>query len=289
MVEISILNQRIDDEDGVYRVRFGDKVGYITIATDVFDDYTLCRPWLLIPRLPEFPTEEWTRMFITRPSAEESIKVTTTNDPLPEITTLWHPERIDVLSLERTTRFKSNVDEVIYQGAPAVAKIATFEWQVPALERETWAYMLLEEEQQQQQQKKQFHNSADSPPASLSPRVLGHLTECGRVVGNLLEKLPGRFASIADLPQCEAVLRRLHEDIGLVHGDANRYNFLIDDDGQQSGRGVVRMVDFEHATPFEEVAAREEMASLVAELSEETGRGCPELYLLERVVERVVE
>lgn len=56
MVEISILNQHIDDEDGVYRVRFGDKVGYITIATDVFDDYTLCRPWLLIPRLPEFPT-----------------------------------------------------------------------------------------------------------------------------------------------------------------------------------------------------------------------------------------
>lgn len=56
MVEISILNQRIDDEDGVYRVRFGDKVGYITIATDVFDDYTLCRPHLMSTMTVDFKT-----------------------------------------------------------------------------------------------------------------------------------------------------------------------------------------------------------------------------------------
>jgi len=68
MSTISILNQIINDEEGAYRVRVGDKVGYLTISTDVFDEDTVCRPYLLIPKLPEFPKDEWTRIKIVRPS-----------------------------------------------------------------------------------------------------------------------------------------------------------------------------------------------------------------------------
>ena len=56
----------------------------------------------------------------------------------------------------------------------------------------------------------------------------------------------------------------------MVHGDVNRYNFIID-----RGSGCVRVVDFEHVENFEEEKARRELESLEAELSEETGRGQP--------------
>jgi len=42
MSAISILNQIIDDEEGAYRIRVGERVGYLTISTDVFDEDTIC-------------------------------------------------------------------------------------------------------------------------------------------------------------------------------------------------------------------------------------------------------
>jgi hypothetical protein len=56
--------------------------------------------------------------------------------------------------------------------------------------------------------------------------------------------------------------------MGLVHGDVNRYNFMVD-----RAKGYVRMLDFEHAEDFEEEKARLEMESLPVEMTEETGRG----------------
>jgi hypothetical protein len=58
--------------------------------------------------------------------------------------------------------------------------------------------------------------------------------------------------------------------MGLVHGDVNRYNFLVD----RLNR-LVSMVDFEHATALDEEAAEIELQSLPSELKEETGRGGP--------------
>jgi hypothetical protein len=99
MPTISILNQLIDDTDGDYRVRFGDRVGYLTILTNVFDEDTTCRPYLLTPQLPRLPEDSWTRMKITRSSADAPLHITTTNDPLPEVEIVWHPQKIDVLAL----------------------------------------------------------------------------------------------------------------------------------------------------------------------------------------------
>jgi hypothetical protein len=256
MSNISILNQIIDDEEGTYRIRFGARVGYITIAMDTFDEDTMCRPYLLIPKLPKLPESGWTRMRISRPSPTAPLEIVVTNDPLPEIETRWHHQKIDVLSLTQTKRHRSNVHEVSYNGTPAISKIAAFDWQVPSLERETWAYAVLDQ-----------HQRPELGEPQISPQVLGHLTECGRVIGIILERLDGESASLDDLPGCKSALHRLHA-IGLVHGDVNRYNFVVDRQSRQ-----VRMVDFEHAAALDEEAAEIELQSLPSELREETGRG----------------
>lgn len=90
------------------------------------------------------------------------------------------------------------------------------------------------------------------------------------MIGILLEQLDGEFASAGDLPGCKKALRRLHE-IGLIHGDVNRYNFVVDKQTRQ-----VKMVDFEHAAALDavdEATAEVELQFLESELREEPGRG----------------
>ncbi|OBT62781.1 hypothetical protein VE03_07676 [Pseudogymnoascus sp. 23342-1-I1] len=103
----------------------------------------------------------------------------------------------------------------------------------------------------------------------IAPAFLGHVTENGRVIGMLLEKLEGDYASIDDLPACREALKNIYL-MNMVHGDVNRYNFIVD----RSKKPVhVRLVDFEHAEPYEESKALEELQSLLSELAETTGRG----------------
>lgn len=60
-------------------------------------------------------------------------------------------------------------------------------------------------------------------------------------MGILLEKIPsGRNAEPNDLGICEAALRRFHA-LGFVHGDCNKYNFVIRPDGQVVGVGLGRL------------------------------------------------
>lgn len=255
---IEILSQEISNEEGMYRIRNGKRVYYLTIPTDVFDEETMCRPYLLIPQLPSFSDIPWRKIKLSR-NSDGSLDITASHDPLQEVTFTWHEKRVDVLSLTRIKRLRSGVFETIFEGRPAVAKIACFEWQIPRVTHETWAYCVLTQTQR-----------PDDGPL-IAPEFLCHLTENDRVIGFLMEKLEGRFACQDDLTQCAALLTRLHGlgDLGLVHGDVNRYNFIVEE-----GRcGSVRLVDFEHAQDYDEKLAQAELESLAAELAEETGRG----------------
>lgn len=254
---IEVLNQEIDDEKGSYRIRAGNRVHYVTIPTSVFDEDTMCRPYLLIPQLPEFPDYDWTSMKIRRSQGHGDLQTTIASEPLAEVQETWHPLRIDVLSLARKTVFNSGVHEVVHEGKSAIAKIACFAWHIPRIERETWAHRILVE-----------NRLPDEGP--FAPRFLAHLTENGRVIGFLTEKLEGSPAGIDDLASCQELVRRLH-DLGLVHGDVNRYNFVVD----RRPEGLTLLVDFEHAEGYEEETGRKEIESLESELAEETGRGKP--------------
>ncbi|KAH8908477.1 hypothetical protein BR93DRAFT_488997 [Coniochaeta sp. PMI_546] len=124
----------------------------------------------------------------------------------------------------------------------------------PQIDHETWAYEMIAK-----------HQLPDDPP--IAPTFIGHLTEQGRPIGFLLEKIEGDYASLDDLPECELALRRLH-DLGLLHGDSNRHNFIVD-----RTTGLVKMIDFEHVEPYDEEKARLELEDLKSQLTEETGRG----------------
>lgn len=255
--QIEVLSQIISEDEGEYRVRAGARVHYLTIDTRVFDRDTLCRPYLLIPKLPSLPDSSWTKMHITRSNeGDGALVVHTTQEPLEEVGFIWHERRIDVLSLPFINWLKSGVFETVYEGRPAIAKIACFEWQIPNMTRETWAYHVLD------------HDSDGTP---IAPAFLGHLTENGRVMGFLMEKVQGRAACSADLARCEALVLRLHKlgGLGLVHGDVNRYNFIVEDGSD----GHVWLIDFEHAQDYDEKAGQAEFQSLASELAEETGRG----------------
>lgn len=130
-----------------------------------------------------------------------------------------------------------------------IAKIPRFEWKLPRIEQETRLYQLLE-------------------GSGLAPRFLGHVHENGRIMGFLLERIEGRPASLQGLIACEAALEKLH-GLGLIHGDVNRYNFLVTDEGED-----VKLINFER---FQENAGpalmSEELEDLRAEMVDESGRG----------------
>ncbi|KAI0518104.1 alpha-galactosidase A [Xylaria bambusicola] len=147
-----------------------------------------------------------------------------------DITFIWHEKQIGVLSLLRMKRLRYGVFETLYEGRVAIAKTACFEWQIPSLTGETWAYYVLIETQR----------PSDNP--LIAPEFLGHLTENGRVMCFLVENWK------ADL-----------RGLGLVHGDVNRYNFIV----EECCRGCVRLERLAHT----------ELESLPAELAEETGHG----------------
>lgn len=134
-------------------------------------------------------------------------------------------------------------------GTLMVAKMARFYWEIPYIEAETQMYQVLD-------------------GRGIAPKFLGHIHEEGRVMGILLEKVAdGRPAAPADLGRCMAALSRFHA-LGYLHGDCNKYNFIIRPDD------TIVLIDFERATKCDDKALIEkEMASLESQFADTTGRG----------------
>ncbi|KAF5705875.1 hypothetical protein FMUND_11851 [Fusarium mundagurra] len=262
--DIKVLNQEIDEDEGQYRIRAGNRVHYVTIPgyaspNRIFDETTLCRPYLLVPELPPFPDEDWTRMRLSL-GPDGSVRSDISFEPLDEVECTWHPQRIDVLSLKRIKYHKQRVREVEYQGKTAISKVAVLQWLVPQVEHETRMYEALT-------------TSQGPDEVRIAPEVLGHLFEGGRNLGLLLEKIEGDYATLADLPKCEQALRKLHK-LGFVHGDANRYNFII-----ERSSGNIKMIDFEHAERYDEKKAKAEIEELASELTDDSRRGAPATFM----------
>ena len=156
------------------------------------------------------------------------------------------------------TSLRSNVWKVTApQLSPTttiVAKFARFLWETPYFASETAAYAWLKD-------------------SGIGPRFLGHLTEGknGRVIGFLLEHISlARFAGLDDLEACQKALGKLH-GLGILHGDVNRYNFLVQGEGEEKS---VTMIDFEAAQRVNDLdALQAEYKSLSEKLADESGLG----------------
>ncbi|OJI89420.1 hypothetical protein ASPTUDRAFT_49037 [Aspergillus tubingensis CBS 134.48] len=258
----TILSMDVSSKDNSdYRILLQNKIRYLTIRPGTFNRSTLSTPLSSLPNLPGDDT--WNCALISRDPASGELTTDLQTRNLTGITDIWHPMQIDCLQLRRTRQLTATAFEATYcsttsellstttlENTTVIVKIARFEWELPRLSQETSIY-------------KQLQGISD-----LAPRFLGHVHEHGRVIGFILEKIEGREAGIEDLVGCQAALKRLH-DIGIVHGDVNRYNLVVRDGG------TVRLIDFESSWQDKGAIAimRAEMESLGEQLVEETGRG----------------
>jgi len=243
-----VLSMDVDPsnkDESLYRIQLGDRVKYFVLDPGTFDSDIITFPPALLEHLPELPHDEWTQARIFRQNND--ICVETFSRPLSGISTNWHQNFVDVLALEKMETLGPTVQLVKWQSKYVIAKFARFEFEIPALERETAVYQTLE-----------GHD--------IGPAFLGHLTEHDRVIGFLLEYVDGRHADVEDLQACQSIVKRLHA-LNIVHGDLNRYNFLITPAG-------AKLLDFEVSIVCgRKEAMDEEYDSIVDELQSESGVG----------------
>ncbi|KAJ5979171.1 hypothetical protein N7501_002513 [Penicillium viridicatum] len=227
---------------------------YVIIGVGTFERSTLSMP---LSSLPEFPEDNiWNIAYVSRDPSGGGLAVDLQYKTFIGIPDLWHPVLVDCLELKRIKQLTATTYEATYshdgssnttRSSVVVAKVARFEWELPRLSQETLVYKRLEN-------------------TGLAPRFIGHVHEHGRVIGFILEKLEGREANIEDLSSCQSALQRLH-DIGILHGDVNKYNFIVQDD-------AVRLIDFEKSQLYDGAAYMQaEMDCLCDQLVENTGRG----------------
>jgi predicted Ser/Thr protein kinase len=242
--------------DCYFRILANRSVKYITIKAGALDAGSLDDMPLdfqnILPPLPWYE-HTWKSACITRNTSSQQLEATLSSADLPSVQTIWHPGMIDFLDIERTKYLALLTQECKWNADSAlermIAKMVRFHWEIQYMEAETRMYKLLE-------------------GRDIAPKFLGHIHEAGRVIGFLLEKIPdGRNAEPADLEICEATLRRFHA-LGFVHGDCNKYNFIIRPDGR------VFLIDFDKAKACNDPALMNaEIASLKEQLAETTGRG----------------
>lgn len=253
MSAVRLLQADVDEtEESHFRFLVHEKtVKYVTIPSGLFAVDDLCFAPTLLSLLPEFPDGDWNHAYIDRTTGDGPPRfVRTIERQLPTIESRWHPNLIDHLELSFGQKLRSGVYEAVSSGfpRPVVAKFARFEWEIPALDRECMAYRWIEGK-------------------GLGPKFLGHLSEDGRINGFVMERITGaRHATPDDLVLCQVALSKLH-DLGILHGDVNRHNFLIKDD-------QAILIDFECARMSEDKSAfLEEIKSLPDQLGDMSGRG----------------
>ncbi|KAI9677623.1 MAG: hypothetical protein M1817_006577 [Caeruleum heppii] len=252
-VTIEILHLTVDEDgdDSHYRVLVGgQQFKYLMIDAGVYQVADMVFPPFLLPKLPPFPSGDWNLGQISRsPETGQPEFAWTEYKAFSGVTHLWHPVRVDYLSLRLGKMLMSNVYEVEtdqFSGS-VIAKFARFPYETIDMDEETQAYEWIE-------------------GRGIGPRFLGHLTEEGRVTGFLLEKVEGQHATVEDLPACKAIVSRLH-DLGIIHNDLNKHNFLVKDE-----RAV--LVDFQCARKSDDPAEmRRELSGLEEQLRSDSRKG----------------
>ncbi|KAJ5507376.1 hypothetical protein N7527_009519 [Penicillium freii] len=240
-------------DDSEYRILVGGLVRYLIIGIGTFERSTLST----LSSLPELPEDDtWNMAYVSRDPSSGGLAIDLQYRTFIGILDRWHPVLVDCLELKRIKQLTATTYEANYssdgssnttRSSVVVVKVARFEWELPRLSQETLVYKRLEN-------------------TDLAPRFIGHVHEHGRVIGFILEKLEGREANIEDLSSCQSALQRLH-DIGILHGDVNKYNFIVQDD-------AVRLIDFEKSQLYDGTAYMQaEMDCLCDQLVENTGRG----------------
>ena len=251
---IKMLQCSVDPLDGEseFRILVNDKfVKYLTIDGGLYDADDMCFEPSFISIIPPLPPGDWNTGRISRNVADGQPHFSeVTKVQLPGVSHLWHPLQIDHLELCLGEQLKSNVYEATtpHFDLPIVVKFAYLPFEIPYLNSETSAYKWIQNHQ-------------------VGPQFLAHLTEEGRVIGFVLERIINfRHAGPDDLALCQQALSKLHQ-LNIKHGDINKHNFLIHDDR-------ATLIDFDHASQCDDAKVLEdEFRGIEKELSDMSGRG----------------
>ncbi|KAH3910768.1 hypothetical protein HBH56_146080 [Parastagonospora nodorum] len=249
IADIQVLQMSVDLEHqpSEFRILVDRKfVKYLTIDPGLYHVDVMCLAPVLISMLPPLPPGDWNQGRISRDtSTGRPHFANVTKAQLPGVTNLWHPLRVDHLDLGIGKKLCSNVYEATYSrfNAPIVAKFARFDWEISKIEAETTANEWIDD-------------------LGIAPKFVGHLTEEGRVIGFLMERITGfRHATPEDLTLCQQALSRLH-GLGIKHGDINKHNILIRD-------GQATLIDFDSSKRCSDVKElKEEFRMLEKELKD---------------------
>lgn len=201
-----------EDDESYFRILVdGRSVKYITIEHGLYSEEDMCFGPSLAVILPDLPPGDWNDGLVAKnPETGHPHFARAVRTEFPSVTSLWHNTRIDYQDIVVGEKIRTGIYEITCAqfDVPVVAKFARFEWEIQYLENETAAY--------------EWIGTRD-----ICPQFLGHLTEDGRVIGFLMERITNvRHAGPEDLTPCQQALSQIHQ-LGIRHGDINRFNFLI--------------------------------------------------------------
>ncbi|KAJ4155622.1 hypothetical protein LMH87_000858 [Akanthomyces muscarius] len=253
-------------DDPLYRIRryIGGRatVVYVHVSTTEFlaEDNRTYGPGIirLLSKLDEWRRPDWKTLTITMNAASTLQIDVDAFQPHSMSPASIHGcyGLFDVLNLKREYNVKARTRHCLARGAEVYVKLARFEFEVRALEREV----------------KVYHRLCGS---AVSPALVGYVYEDthDRVVGFITEELVGHYPeSTDDYVACSEALRDLHE-VGVIHGDMNKYNIIMTKDGP-------KFIDFEasrlrdETTDWEKLAEKEKQ-NLYKGLSDQSGLGAP--------------
>ncbi|KAJ5881026.1 alpha-galactosidase A precursor [Penicillium subrubescens] len=199
-----------------------------------------CRPSLisLLPKL--FLPGDWNDGLVALDAKGRPHFISLNQTQFPSVKNTWHETFVDYVDLSIGRRLRTGIYEAkcpLFED-DVVVKFARFHWEIQYIENETTAYQWIS-----------GHTTTTATTTPIAPRFLGHLTEIGR-----------------DLQACRGLLSRLH-DLGVRHGDTNRFNFLIRD-------SKAILIDFDTAKKCDDRdLLLPELDSLTACFEDSSGRG----------------
>lgn len=251
--DFRLLEASVDEEaESEFRILVDGKfIKYLTIDPGLYDVDDMCFEPVFVTILPPLPSGDWNTAQISRNTLNgQPHFVGVVKAQLPAVTNLWHPLQMEFLELHMGEKLRSNVYEATCSrfDSTIVVKFARFAWEVPHLDNETAAYQWINNHQ-------------------IGPKFLGHLSEDGRVIGFIMERITDcRHATPEDLSTCQLALSNLHR-LGIKHGDINKHNILIHN-------GKATLIDFENSTRENDANALDgEFRASLDELHDTSGRG----------------
>lgn len=252
-MRVELLQAEVDENDqSFFRLLVdGRTIKYITIEPGMYNADDMCFGPSLLSLLPHIPTGDWNDGLVARDGKDGQPHFTRACwTTFPGVENTWHGTYVDYMDIVVGEKLRTGIYEIkcpIFDTVVA-AKFARFDWEIQYIENETTAY--------------QWIDGHD-----IGPRFLGHLTEDGRVIGFLMERIiNARHAGPQDLELCQQTLSRLH-CFGVQHGDINRFNFLI-----RNSKAI--LIDFDSARKCDnQDALLKEFESLPGHLQDPSNTG----------------